>query len=310
MAKYPELSWSIARHNTLMTCARKYVYHYYTSHNGWISNIDSLQHQAYRLKKITNLEMCFGSIVHETVEKAVAHYRTTGELPGEDKMKNYIRQKLNLAYRDSYHREYNWWRRPKGYTMLHEVYYGNAIPEEKIDKIKYRLDTVLKNFLSSPTFRDMLDTENTDFVESEKFRYLLIDGVKVWVVMDLLYYHHQSGKWVIVDWKTGKQTEEDRNQLALYAMYVQHTFPVESLDEITIRNEYLLDGSTEEHKLTEEEIVRVQDMFNLSLREMEEYMEDREKNIPKPITSFPMQQNRRICASCNFQELCFPEGYV
>ncbi|SIS40423.1 PD-(D/E)XK nuclease family protein [Salimicrobium flavidum] len=310
MAKYPELSWSIARHKTLMTCARKYAYHYYTSHNGWLSDIDSLPQQTYRLKKITNLEMHFGSMVHDAIEKAVDHYRKTAELPDEEKMKDFIRHGLNLAYRDSYKREFAWWRRPKDYTMLHEVYYGDTVPEEKIDKIKFRLDTVLKNFFASPTFRDMLNMDKTDFIESEKFRYLRIDGVKVWVVMDLLYYHFDTGKWIIVDWKTGKQADEDRNQLALYALYVKHTFPVESLDDIVIRNEYLLDGETQEYQLSEQDLSQVQNIFERSLQEMEQYMEDTEENAPKPLASFPMQQNLRICASCNFQELCFSDGNV
>ncbi|WP_347862079.1 PD-(D/E)XK nuclease family protein [Salimicrobium sp. PL1-032A] len=310
MAKYPELSWSIARHKTLMTCARKYAYHYYTSHNGWLHDIDSLSQQTYRLKKITNLEMHFGSIVHDAIEKAVTHYRKTGEMPQEEKMKDFIRRGLNLAYRDSHEREYMWWRRPKGYTMLHEVYYGNQVPDEKITKIRSRLETVLKNFFASPTFRDMLKRQETDLIESEKFRYLRIDGVKVFVVMDLLYYHFDTGKWIIVDWKTGKQTDEDRNQLALYALYVKHTFPVESLDDIVVRNEYLLDGETSEYQLRQEDLDQVQEIFDRSLQEMQRYMEDTEQNAPLPLTAFPMQQDERICASCNYQELCFPSGHV
>ena len=57
--KYPEKSWSISRMKTLDSCQREYYYTYYGSHNGWIFNSTDEQKIAWRLKKLTNLWMCF-----------------------------------------------------------------------------------------------------------------------------------------------------------------------------------------------------------------------------------------------------------
>ncbi len=51
---YPTFSWSLSRHKTLTSCARKYGYEYYFSHNGWLSyNVEPFHQHVYRLKKAT-----------------------------------------------------------------------------------------------------------------------------------------------------------------------------------------------------------------------------------------------------------------
>ena len=68
------------------------------------------------------------------------------------------------------------------------------------------------------------------FVEAERFRYTHMNDVKVTIVMYFVYRDIQEGKWIIVDWKTGKESYEDRHQLALYALYLQKAFKVKDLN--------------------------------------------------------------------------------
>ena len=65
--KYPEKSWSISKMKTLNSCEREYYYTYYGSHNGWIFTSSEEQKIAWRLKKLTNLWMCFGEAVHKQI---------------------------------------------------------------------------------------------------------------------------------------------------------------------------------------------------------------------------------------------------
>ena len=66
--KYPEKSWSISKMKTLENCERDYYYTYYGSHNGWIYTSTDEQKIAWRLKKLTNLWMCFGEVVHKEIK--------------------------------------------------------------------------------------------------------------------------------------------------------------------------------------------------------------------------------------------------
>ncbi|MCP3027399.1 PD-(D/E)XK nuclease family protein [Halobacillus sp. A5] len=306
--KYPEMSWSLSRHKTMLTCKRKYAYDYYVSHNGWLNDADTLARQAYRLKKITNLEMHFGSVVHDLIYQIIQRVLNNQEIPREEAVVDEIRHHLNRSFIESTKKEHLWQHRPKHFTMLHEIYYSqtNQLPDHKIKKITERLHTTVSNFFASRSFADVLNKQQMRFLESEKFRYMTVDGVKIFIVMDLLYKDLTENKWVIVDWKTGKSSEEDRGQLAMYALYLQQKHHIESLDDIVIRNEYLLDGTHAEHQLTEQDLINVQRLYGISLEQMQTLLIDVENNIPQPIEHFSMQEDPRICARCNYQELCFP----
>ncbi|MCA1012741.1 PD-(D/E)XK nuclease family protein [Halobacillus halophilus] len=304
---YPELSWSLSRHKTLMTCVRKYAYDYYFSHNGWLKDADSLARQTYRLKKITNLEMHFGSIVHDLIYQTIQQVLNNQHIPNEQALTEEIRRHLNRGFIESTRKEHLWMNRPKHYTMLHEIYYSqsNKLPEAKVKKITERLQTTVKNFYSSRSFQDVLNKKHMRFIESEDFRFMKANGVKIFIVMDLVYKDLQKDQWVIVDWKTGKASDEDRNQLALYALYLKEKYDIPSIEDIVIRNEYLLEGTHIEYQLKEQDLINVQHLYQISMEQMKAYLEDSSKNKPLPIENFPMQEDPRVCARCNYQELCF-----
>ncbi|MGP4076227.1 PD-(D/E)XK nuclease family protein [Halobacillus sp. K22] len=305
---YPELSWSLSRHKTMLTCSRKYAYDYYFSHNGWLKDADSLARQTYRLKKITNLEMHFGSIVHDLIYQTIQQVLKDQHLPDEQALTEEIRRHLNRGFIESTRKEHLWMNRPKHYTMLHEIYYSqsNNLPEAKVKKITDRLQTTVKNFYSSRSFKDVLNKKHMRFIESEDFRFMKANGVKIFIVMDLVYKDLLKDKWVIVDWKTGKSSDEDRNQLALYALYLKQKYDISSIGDIIIRNEYLLEGTHVEYQLKEQDLINVQHLYQISMEQMKAYLEDPSKNKPLPIEEFTMQDDPRICARCNYQELCFP----
>ncbi|SFF82599.1 CRISPR/Cas system-associated exonuclease Cas4, RecB family [Halobacillus alkaliphilus] len=305
---YPELSWSLSRHKTMLTCLRKYGYDYYFSHNGWLKDADSLARQTYRLKKITNLEMHFGSVVHDLIYQTIQQVLKNQHLPDEQALTEEIRRHLNRGFIESTRKEHLWMNRPKHYTMLHEIYYSqsNKLPEAKVKKITDRLHTTVKNFYSSRSFKDVLNKKHMRFIEAEDFRFMKANGVKIFIVMDLVYKDLQKDQWIIVDWKTGKASDEDRNQLALYALYLKQKYDIPSIEDIVIRNEYLLEGTHIEYQLKEQDLINVQHLYQISMEQMKAYLEDPSKNKPLPIENFPMQEDPRVCARCNYQELCFP----
>ncbi len=304
---YPEFSWSLSRHKTLMHCARQYAHQYYSSHNGWLRNAPEWNKQAYRLKNLTNLEMYFGSVVHDIIEQVIEDYLNTGILPEETGLTENVRMLLNKGFIDSTRHYKNWIERPKKTTMFHELYYGQTkkLPKEKVEKITHRLNVAMKHFLSSKTMQELAYNEQIEFLEAEKFRILEVGKLKVFVVLDLLYKDLERNKWVIVDWKTGKQSEEDPYQLALYVLYLLQSYSIPDLNNIVIRNEYLLEGNSVEHQLDQVTLEKVQELIGTSVEWMTGYLEEPSENKPLSIENFPKTSDQRACRYCNFYELCF-----
>lgn len=301
---YPEYSWSLSRHKLLLECNRKYAYNYYTSHNGWLREGSELAKSAYRLKNITNAEMFFGNIVHGLIEQVVTEYLKFGTVPEEQVLIDQISRRLNQGFVDSKSKRQEWEAKPKHFTMFHEIYYNGAIPEEKIEEIKYRLSVSMKNFLQSQTFRDIQDKTRTKVFEFEQFRTMTFHGTKTFIVMDMVYRDFQRGKWIIVDWKTGKSTDEDREQLALYALYLKQKFNLEDFTEIEVRNEYLLDGTNATYSLNEYDFLKVDHVFKLSNEKMFSFLEDTAKNQPVNLQEFEKTEHAWKCERCNYKELC------
>jgi CRISPR/Cas system-associated exonuclease Cas4 (RecB family) len=133
---------------------------------------------------------------------------------------------------------------------------------------------------------------------------MFIDGVKIFIVMDFLYRDIKEGKWIIVDWKTGKESFEDRHQLALYALYLKRVLKVKTIEEIVIRNEYLLTGTHKTYQLTETDLEKVHELFGVSVVQMQRYLEDIIANQPLNFNLFPKTNIIKKCDRCNYKELC------
>lgn len=288
-----------------MDCSRKYAYQYYVSHNGWFRDSSELAKDAYRLKKITNLPILFGEIVHTIIETVIKNYQQSSYIPDEETLVQYLRNQLNGAFIDSLKNKEAWYERPKHYKMLHEIYYEGKLEEEAIQEIKERISVCISNFLKSKSFTDLISKKEMQVVQSEEFRTIKLLGVKVYIVIDFLYKDIKEGKWIIVDWKTGKESIEDRNQLALYALYLKETFNV-PLEKIEIRNEYLLTGHCQSYSLNELDLKHVLERMEMSLLEMGKYIKDEDTNEPIDLEFFTKTEHTNRCSRCNYKQLCEP----
>lgn len=253
--------------------------------------------------------MLFGSIVHDLVEETLKKYLNDGHLPAKDTLKETIRTRLNAGFIDSTQNVEQWRKKPKHTTMLHEIYYGQEkkLPAEKIKKIQDRLEAVVEHILTCDTVLELTSDRPTYYLESEELRTMSLENTKVFAVLDFLYKDEENNKWVIVDWKTGLQTEEDPYQLALYAQYVLDYYPETALEDIIVRNEYLLEGTSVEHKLDHSTLREVRELLVQSVERMAGFLEDKEANKPLPLEYFKKTTNTFACKRCNFYELCFPQ---
>ncbi|OKL36319.1 PD-(D/E)XK nuclease family protein [Domibacillus mangrovi] len=305
--EFPEFSWSFSRHKTMLTCARKYGYEYYMGHNGWLYDVEESVKHAYRLKKLTNLPMAFGQIVHELAERAVKLFLKHGHVMTQVDLIEEGRAMLNRAYIDSRDRKQLWMQKPARYKMLYDMYYEGELNRMEAEEYRGRLPIVFANLLASRSFQDITKRPQTmQFQQAEEFRFMTIDGVKIFVVMDLLYRDIEADKWVIVDWKTGKETEDDRSQLALYAYYIMQKYNA-GIDEIEIRNEYVLTGVHRVYQLTETDIERMLSKMKQSVHIMRRYQLDMISNEPVDLDEFPRTKYEQRCEKCNHKEICLAQ---
>lgn len=305
--EFPEFSWSFSRHKTLLTCARKYGYEYYAGHNGWLYHADEPVKQVYRLKKLVNVPIAFGQIVHELAEKAVRLFLQHGHIMTEEEFIAEARAMLNQAYVDSRDRKPLWHQKPARFKMLYDMYYNGELNRAEAEEYRGRLHVVFKHFLKSLSLRDITERPQTmQFQQAEEFRFMTVDDVKIFVVMDLLYRDLEAGKWVIVDWKTGKEAEDDRSQLALYAYYLMQKYGA-SVEDIEIRNEYVLTGVQRSYSLTKTDINVMLEKMKQSIHMMRRYQLDMISNEPVDLDEFPQTDYRQRCEKCNYKELCLAQ---
>ncbi|MCM3787404.1 PD-(D/E)XK nuclease family protein [Domibacillus indicus] len=301
---FPEFSWSFSRHKTLMTCARKYAYEYYAGHNGWLYDADEGNKHVYRLKKLKNVPIAFGQIVHELAERALRMFLNHGYVMTEAELVEEARKMLNQAYLDSRDRKQQWLQKPARFHMLYDMYYEGELNRMEAEEYRRRLPIVFQNFLASKSFGDITGRPQTmQFQQAEEFRFMTVDGVKIFVVMDLLYRDLETNKWVIVDWKTGKEAEDDRSQLALYAYYLMQKYDAR-VEDIQIRNEYVLTGVQKSYTLGEADIALMLEKMKQSVHMMRRYQLDILSNEPAELDDFPRTSYEQRCQMCNYKEVC------
>ncbi|MGG3562365.1 PD-(D/E)XK nuclease family protein [Neobacillus rhizosphaerae] len=299
---YPDFSWSNSRHKTFLECARKYYHQYYESHNGWLYESPEENKSAYRLKNIKNIPILLGDEIHKVIDRQLKNFLNGKGLLSENELMGMVTQNLNRAYLDSTKFRQHWFQKPKRHQMLHEIYYGDGLSPEEISAAKIKLEMCMKNFFTSKTYQDILTKIEMHVLHSEDFQTFEVNGVDVFVVLDFVYKDVNHEKWIVVDWKTGKESEDDRKQLAFYALFLsrEHKIPVE---DIVLRNEYLLSGKSQEYQLTPFEIDSAQQLMNDSIYHMLNYLEDPVKNKPLDKEQFEMKESKR-CNSCNYKEKC------
>lgn len=303
--KYPEKSWSISKMKTLENCERDYYYTYYGSHNGWIYTSTYEQKIAWRLKKLSNLWMCFGDVVHREIKGIInICKKDKTKFMNATRFNEIILNKLRNIIRESI-QKYNtkeWDEYPKG-IMLQEYYYGEKISKQIGNELKERLSQCVNNFYVSKTFEEILN-KDTVIIENDEdiFSSINYEGLKVYSKIDLLYKDYE-GYYVIVDWKTGKISNSDKEQLLVYAWYVMEQYGVH-YSRIKGRIEYLLDGYAEEILFKLEDIEYIKSKVLNDLKIINYYLDDINLNKAKKKEEFQKTFKTYKCANCKFRMLC------
>lgn len=284
--------WSFSRMRTLRTCARQYWYRYYGKRF-----IDpSLRPLLEDLTRLTTIHIEAGNAVHETIagiirrlaDEDVEVDESTALAMAEERFLRYVRD------------------RP-----LFEERYGDGVTDDDRSSALARVRTAIHAFYAT-RWPGLLRETPTDMraewiIDPPGYGEFRFEGRKVYAKPDLIF-RDASGAWYVVDWKTGRPDDEDPLQVQAYMFFAHEVFGI-PLDSSTGVVEYLSDPDVKPVMIrgTEVDQEALRERILDDMATIEELCEDVERNLPRPIDSFPRNVSERTCLRCNYRELCRPE---
>lgn len=283
----PILGWSVSRYEKFEICKRQYWYDYYARKYDKEVSPQKLDF----LRSLTSTHLEIGNLVHDAIATQLHVLK-----------RNIIPKDTSEVLKYSY---YLVDRAIENKTFL-EVYYKQ---HEQIDAddLKDRVGTCLKNFFQSHWYEWLVNDANHRrgdwIIEPNDFGEVRINGLKAYCKVDFLF-PTAEGDLYVLDWKTGKvDREKHRRQMTGYVVYAKDIFNVVATQVKPVV--VYLGGSYEEleHSFTQSDLDEFAEQIQRETQEMYQYCENIEENIPKPKSAFPMQV-RKLCAYCNYQELC------
>jgi len=200
-------TWSLTKRNKFKTCPKQYYYHYH------LTNEQSYDPTILAFKKAKNKKnyaMVQGIIVHEIISELVEQ-----EIKTFDNAEEIMHDIIN-----KYSCDYHEWE----------------------NDFKVSIPMFIQNYFKSKTF-ELLQDENITVKSVEDFEYVIWNNVKIYIVIDLLLYNKSTKTFYIIDWKTGKPSSNDYEQLKMYSshVYMDSNFNRNTYNIIGI-NEYLTLG--------------------------------------------------------------------
>jgi len=286
-----DFSWSVSRHDSFQTCARRYYYAYYAA---------PLDEEVRRLKRLSALPLWAGSVVHETIE---AFLKQRDVLPSaaeqEAMIKAAVHERMLGDWRDS----------EQGSLRFRLFEHEYAVRVDAEDK-KIAVGTVmrsLRNFFRSPTLQDALAAGRAAWLSVEDLVSFDVKGTPVFLRMDLAY-RAPGGRVVIVDWKTGRaEGRFNEVQLAGYALYAAEQGWVAAPEELETELAYLQVPRYVRRSVDAGKLERARQFIEKSAGRMRAVLLDPLANTAR-LEDFPMIDRPQVCRRCNFRRLCFPKA--
>ena len=293
-----DFSWSVSRQGKFDECRRAYYWHYYGSWGGWDRDAGAEVRRAWMLKRMSNLDMWGGSVVHEVVERAL-HDLRWGRTNTIEELHRRGREQMVRSWRQSLGRE--WEFDPKHRLNLFEHYYTDKTVDRRSVTIRDRVNTCLENFRRSPSYEALQSLQKADWLAVEELDRLELDGFPVWVKIDCAF--RRGEEVVIIDWKTGKPREGDREQLTAYALYATTAWENVGPEDILLRAAYLQTGEEVDYTVSQDDLEDLKERIRGNAAEMRALLADADANTAE-LDAFPMVEDQRRCKRCSFRELC------
>ena len=316
-APWPKFSVSASAASTFRECRRRFFWARYWSWGGWRHEEQGSRRVAYALKNASSPFAAAGKIVHRYAAQAAQDAAGGRVHPAVAILQRKAVRELEANM--SRAAEVDWRRASKARPMLRETFYGvsaaeiGALVERAGERVEQAIDGLLgDDHLERLSMEFEAGRKPLVWVENPVRFPLVVDGVDVplWVVPDLAYrYELRSGavELAIVDWKTGREREEDRAQMALYGAWAVATGQAKA-EGVVVARAYLVGGVGREDRLDPDEPERALEDLRDLVREIRTLLvdEDLERNEPRMDGDVwpQLPEGDRRCARCDFRRLC------
>jgi hypothetical protein len=306
-AETPTFSWSHSRERTLRECERKYFWHYYGSHNGWLDSASQDARLAYRLKQLTDLPLLLGQAVHERAKETARALQAGRRRPGLHELRERTRADLNRAWASSKRDRETFLLRPKAVPMLLPIYYDRAVGEDVIERTKQKLESCVRGLVATPVWDEVERCGPADLLVIDAVTSFTHMGIETYAAPDLLY--RAGDTWIILDWKTGKPGPVEQ-QIAVYGLFLRHRVGDPEKAQPWVGRVVRVDTGDEHRILVGlAQLRQAERMIADGVARMAEFVveEDLERNEAAPRDQFRLAENQLNCPRCRFYELCAPE---
>jgi len=284
-------SWSASRHDSFASCRRRYYYSYYAA-------VEDAE--IHRLKKLSALPMWAGSLVHDAIERFLRAHDT---LPPAEEQEAFVRSVVHSVMVT------DWRESEAGSPRFRLFEHEYAVPVGQEDK-RIAVNVVmrsLRNFFRSPTLARALALGRGRWLALEDLVSFHVGDVEVFLRMDLAY-REESGRVVIVDWKTGRgEGRFNEMQVAGYALYAVEKGWVADPSEIATELNYLVIPRAARRAVDRSRVEQARQFIEKSARSMKALLVDPLENVAR-MEDFPMVDRPSLCRRCNFRRLCFPRA--
>lgn len=305
----PRRSWSYSRDNLLQACERKLYFYYYAGAR--INSRDPLKREVARLKKLKNISMWVGDIVHTVIAEYFKLLAAGNPMPLEatkrrgieiaDKQWNFSLERRYIEINESSAGE--------SYAALFEHEYNKPLPGEAKAEAIHGIVLCLENFYElqkklgiASAFRQALDYWIDPRPYGPEATTFELEEVRIIVKVDLAFIDAQS-HCQIFDWKTGKSGNDSFiDQMETYILWPHLSFDAQ-LNQITA---YAINLQTKE--ATPFELDQESKWIRLvsikrSIQRIDALLLDPSKRIAD-IRDFDYARHVKICEWCRFQRVC------
>jgi hypothetical protein len=294
-----EFSWSYSRDARYRRCPRAYYYHYYAAWEGWQSEAPPPVRQAYLLKNLTNLPRWVGILVHDSIKFALARLKAGQPMTGDD-LVNQMRRRAEADFEDSQSGRYQ--QKPNQLTGFEEHYYQINTPETIWPAAWSKAEAYLRTFINSTLYAALSRQPSHTFLDVETLQFFFVQGVKIWVQLDLARYDGQT--IYLYDWKTGEIDETElQQQLGVYGLYTRNAWP--EWDNTPLRGIVydLVNDRLLEFELDQPLLQKTQTAIENSITRLQRLLAEPETNLAE-LRRFPMIDDLSVCRNCQFRALC------
>jgi len=297
-----EFSWSYSRHKNFVSCKRKYYYLYYGSWGGWETSADESVRKLYQLKKMTNLPMLVGDVVHRTINHSLGRLSTGTEFPIEEAKERVI-ELFRQAWRESTNKA--WQENASRNANLFEHYYDEKPDKERLLELKTLMEDSIDGFYESDSYGFIKFISTPHWLSREKLESFEFEDTKIWIKLDFAARHDE--RIYVYDWKTGKQVKGNDTQLAVYALFAQDKWKIE-LKNLRLFDVYLSKRLPVKLKVSDTIIETAKAEITESIEAMQEIMEEGPDNAVIE-DKCPMTDFTYLCTGCTFKEVCYPDSW-